>query len=279
VKLLRFGMRAGLVLLLLEAAIACGLDRPIELKQVARSNSDIVMLSDLLLDDAPEGIRQASSHVKLCHTPEIGTWRTLSAEQIANAIHSQSDLIGQLRIPAFVNVYRAAWPIREVNIRDALEKFSTRQGLTTAIMRSAGLRWPKEFFSARENAALEVANWRCDLRDKLPQAQLRCRERSLCGSFVVQVVVPPAGAAQFCNSLGEEQGHQEPGASSEKLQDLVHKGDGATLTLQDVGMQMSLPVICLQSGTLGQEIKVFDAQRRRMIHARVVAADQVEANL
>jgi flagella basal body P-ring formation protein FlgA len=51
------------------------------------------------------------------------------------------------------------------------------------------------------------------------------------------------------------------------------------LILNDVGMRISMQVICLDRGALSQQVRAIDAHSHRMFQARVIGAALLEAQL
>jgi hypothetical protein len=51
------------------------------------------------------------------------------------------------------------------------------------------------------------------------------------------------------------------------------------LILKDVGMRISMQVICLDRGELSQQVRAVDAHSHRMFHARVIGTALLEAQL
>jgi flagella basal body P-ring formation protein FlgA len=60
---------------------------------------------------------------------------------------------------------------------------------------------------------------------------------------------------------------------------LVYAGKPAMLSMHGGAMNISMRVICLDRGSLGQTIRVRDAAGRQIFHAKVIGLAAVQANL
>jgi len=63
------------------------------------------------------------------------------------------------------------------------------------------------------------------------------------------------------------------------LQNVIRGGDHATLILESPDSRMRLPVICLQSGVLGQRIRVASPDRKQYYEAEIVSPGMLKGNL
>jgi hypothetical protein len=59
---------------------------------------------------------------------------------------------------------------------------------------------------------------------------------------------------------------------------VIRAGDHATLILETGDARMSFPVICLQSGVLGQRIRAASPDRKQLYDAEVVASGMLRGN-
>jgi flagella basal body P-ring formation protein FlgA len=103
------------------------------------------------------------------------------------------------------------------------------------------------------------------LNPDLLKVRLRCDENSECLPFYVLLRGKTTGEISDLKKLLEE-GPTAPKAT----RPVVRGGDSATLIVQTQNMQMTLPVICLQNGRLGERIKVASPDRKRTFEAEVV---------
>jgi flagella basal body P-ring formation protein FlgA len=59
----------------------------------------------------------------------------------------------------------------------------------------------------------------------------------------------------------------------------MHDGDPATLVFDNSRLRISLPVICLQSGSRGQTIRVESRDHKRFFKAKIVESGLLKATL
>ncbi len=126
--------------------------------------------------------------------------------------------------------------------------------------------------STGESASLQVVSV-TDRTAGSVKVKLRCRNNQECLPFYVLVhgiEIPKASAAK--TDVASELKTTAP-------PDIIHGGDRATLILESGDARLSLPVICLQSGTLGQTIRVASPDRREYFDAEVVAKGTVKGSL
>ncbi|MGB8011401.1 MAG: hypothetical protein WCF68_07295 [Terriglobales bacterium] len=101
------------------------------------------------------------------------------------------------------------------------------------------------------------------------KAKLRCQDNRECLPFYVLV-----HGVDLANGSGPR---PEPAIQAQP--NTIRGGDRATLILESPDSRMSLPVICLQSGTRGQKIRVTSLDRKRFFDAEVVSAGIVKGSL
>jgi len=256
----------------------------VQLRDTVEVKQNRVWLSDLLPPDAPSAIQKASAAIELCQAPQLGSARVLDAEQITINLAEQPELLRQLVIPPRVTVRFSGWPIREETVRIAIAKFLSEQGWRRDLPKAARLEWLQPLSATEEPPRLQVMGLVWDNRQQSVQVRLRCATRASCGTFLVHVVLPAPLAEEWRNRLGSRIGLNSPqtgqvGAADGDGAVLAEKGKPATLILDDGSMRISVRVICLQSGLLNQQIRVFEARNRHVFHAEVVGAGLLHAAL
>jgi hypothetical protein len=257
-----------------------GIHQPtVRLRDAVEVKKDQLWLSDLLPIDAPSTLRKSASTIELCHSPQPGSARTLDAEQIAIKLAAQPEVFSQLAIPPRITVRYSGWPIAEEAVRTAISSFLRAQRWRGELPDAARLEW-RPPAAIEEHPTLQVMGLDWDNRQQSVQVLLRCSKRASCGSFLVHVFFPAP--------LGEEWRKQVAGSGlnspSGELTSatgavLAERGKPATLILDDGNMRISVRVICLQAGALNQQIRVFEAQGRRVFHAEVVGLGLLHASL
>jgi hypothetical protein len=263
----------------------------VRLRDAVEVKRNRVWLSDLLPVDAPSSLQKAGAAIELCAAPQPGSARVLDAEQIITRLAGQPEVLRQLAIPPRITIRYEGWPIAEATVRIAISKFLREQGLLAPGLLAPGkqgdlpdaarLEWLRPLAATEEHPMLQVAGVDWDNRQQSLQLRLRCSKRAACGNFLVHVVLPAPVEEEWhrrlkpgtgLNSAQSGQGLQ-PGTA------LAEKGKPAMLVLDDGSMRISVRVICLQSGVLNQQIRVFNAQNRQVLRAEVVGAGLLHASL
>jgi hypothetical protein len=278
--LLSLGLSLGLAGACAPASAQAGRDR-VPLRKNAEVRGAIIHLSDLLPAAAPAALRRASAALALGRAPQPGTLRVLRAGQIARRLAGKANLLGQISWPDQITVRRRGWPIRQENVRDAVAHFlQEREWDQNGGLDMQRLKWTSDFAALKPNPALEVAGAAWDSLRHVLRLRLRCAEQALCGSFLVQWLVPQAQEALWRRRLSEPSAFatnrgapQAPPSKTLSGPPLTQPGDAAMLILESGGIRISLPVVCLQRGVLRQQIRARDASSHRIFQAQVIGTD------
>lgn len=248
----------------------------------------ILKLSDLLPPDAGATLRAAAAEIDLGHTPQPGRLRVLEGEQVWRRLTGNRILWRDLSVPESITIERTGWPISRAAVEKAVASFlRSPEGTLDPLPDIAALQWDGEVRAAVPDAAVEVIAVRWDIRRNAFAVWLRCVEASFCGSFLVHVprlrpdqaetlahsprLLPHSLAHLHPMSVAPSSHRGEPGVS------LAQAGKPAQLIFDGEGFRISLPVVCLQRGTLGQKIQAMDFANHRIVWATVVGAGQLRA--
>lgn len=259
----------------------------VRLRESVEIKSDTIRLSDLLPSDAPPALKTACAAIELGRAPLPGSPRVLTESQLREKLAGQQPLLAQLALAASMTVRRTGWPISRAAIAAAVGDFLQQQGWRESdLPHPATLAWTGAA-GLTENSELEVTAAQWDSRQRRLRMELRCVERSACGSFVV-TAPGPHSASEDERRIAEK---PSPSASTQSRSPsaqatptatgsvLTQPGDSATLILESNSIRISLAVICLQRGYLNQEIRARDAASQRVYHAEVVGMDMLRAPL
>ena len=98
--------------------------------------------------------------------------------------------------------------------------------------------------------------------------------------FLVYVQTPTGAPLEGLKQFNHEGGtrlemRQPPPAGAI----LTRAGQKATMLLEENGMRISIGVICLQGGRLGQRIRVLDPVRRHIFRAEVLTDHRLRMTL
>ncbi len=249
------------------------------LRETVEIKAGTLCLSDLLSQETPAAIQQASHAISFGRSPNPGSTRVLTGSEIRRRLARDPYLQSELLIPSFIAVTRPREDMSGEVLRRTVEGF----------LRTAG--WPEsqlpiEFTSHGAvpiDVSLQVVQAAWDDRQSALNFRLRCLVQKQCSAFLIQA---PASAQQAID-WQEQLKHMNVGGVNYagRVSTYAHLpapvlakgGDPALLSMQIDGVRISIRVICLQRGTLGQIIRVRDAQSHRVYRAEVVSPGLLRA--
>jgi flagella basal body P-ring formation protein FlgA len=126
--------------------------------------------------------------------------------------------------------------------------------------------------STKESASLQVVSTSNSSADTV-KVKLRCQDNHECLPFYVLV-----HSLDKLN-VGSATLKAVSAAEADVPPNIIRGGEHATLVLESPDSRMSLPVICLQSGAVGQTIRVASPDHRQLFDAVVVAAGILKGSL
>jgi Chaperone for flagella basal body P-ring formation len=248
---------------------AAGREGVVRLNGRAGVAGETIRLSDLLPADAPANLRVAAVGVELGRSPQLGSRRTLSEEQITQDLKSHPEILARLFIPERVTVARRGWTIRPVLVKNAIRDFAEKQHWNLGPGDFGAVELSGNPQALTGTPALLVQNALQDsVRHRL-QFVLRCADMKVCGSFLVSTAMP----LSLSHVAMARQSLRRNGKT------LARAGESALLSINGVNLRISLRVICLEPGLLGQTIRVRDANSRRIFRAEVVGSGALRASL
>jgi len=126
--------------------------------------------------------------------------------------------------------------------------------------------------STKESASIQVVNTTNSSAGTV-KVKLRCQDNHECLPFYVLV--------HRLDKLNISSARLKAvsAAAADVPQNVIRGGEHATLILESPDSRMSLPVICLQSGILGQTIRVASPDHRQLFDAVVVAPGKLKGSL
>jgi hypothetical protein len=107
--------------------------------------------------------------------------------------------------------------------------------------------------------------------------RLRCRQNGVCLPFYVLVHSKTSAASPRLKADGEVPAGSPQGIA--KAASEIHGGERATLILENADLRISLPVICMQSGSHGQRIRVTSKDGLRFFEGEVIGAGMLKGSL
>jgi len=248
---------------------------------------DTIWLSDLLPAGGSTDLQVMSKSLDLGLAPQPGSLRLLTRQQISARLADRDGLLRQLELPAQITVQRKGWPIREDTVLTAVSNYLQTQGWkNNALSGTDWLRWSGAVAARNEDAVLQVTGAKPDIAPGTLEVRLRCVDRSLCSSFLAFVtfanpfpgaVVSPVSGRGLSSKQTPSSGKIRTRSGETQSPGLVERGASAQLKMEGGGMEISVSVICLERGSLGEQIRVR-AARHRVLLAEVVGSNQLRAS-
>ena len=253
----------------LAAALAVPANARVQLRGVVDVKGETVTLADFLPSSASSGVRAEAARIALGRAPQPGSTRVFAVPEIARRLQGKLPAV-DIAIPPTMTVRRPGWPLDRHLIHRAIAQFLLSQGYSD-LPAASDLQWSGAVVASRENAELQVVGVAFDPVQERMAFSTRCIRRSDCPQFVVSAAEKSLGT-RIRNSSRDA-------ASSSHLRakSIARAGERATLMLEEAGMRITMPVVCLQNGSLSERIRVREANGRRVFHAQVAGRGLLRA--
>lgn len=131
--------------------------------------------------------------------------------------------------------------------------------------------------AAKRDFTLQLVSTARRDKDTL-KAELRCHDRA-CLPFYVLLTGTGMADTQGRNPSARTIAAKAGLGTASGDQILMHDGDSATLVFENTSLRISMSVICLESGSRGQKIRVVSADRKRHFKAEIVALGLLKATV
>jgi hypothetical protein len=251
-------------------------------------------LADLLAQGTCPEMRQAAARVSLAAVPRAGSVRVLDGRQVRRLLEKLADSglnlkkTVSIQIPERIVVQRAGATksCREV------ARFVAGAAPSQA-MAGAPSRWQQDLDCAAargipEDTALELTRTTWNAALQRWEFALRCARPGDCVPFLVWAheekrpgnaqsgAIQRLASAVESSAEGLAQASKADGSSTGRL---VKPGQTATLTWEQAGIRIVLPVTCLDGGGLGQFVRVQFKNGARILRAEVVGDATLRASL
>jgi flagella basal body P-ring formation protein FlgA len=174
-------------------------------------------------------------------------------------------------IPAAVSqpvVARTSGPVQHSDVQQVVDALALA-GVKVApdqIEFLSGIR------STKESASIQVVSTSNSSAGTV-KVKLRCQDNRECLPFYVLV-----HSLDNLN-VGSTRLKAVSVVEADVPQNVIRGGEHATLVLESPDSRMSLPVICLQSGVVGQTIRVASPDHRQLFDAVVIAPGMLKGSL
>jgi hypothetical protein len=238
---------------------------------------DTILLSHLLPSDAPLELRRRAENVSLGRAPEIGSVRLFSRESLQIALEGTSLDAAEFVIPECVAVHRGTHLLAKEQLWPALRAAAAAKGIALpADIHPGEVQWAAPLSVPTDDSRLEVRDVFVDKLLNQVRFRLRYFNNPSAPSFYAWCPLPRSQQRQFA---GNAPGHSiEPSKrSSPPAGDLVSIRRLALLHLHSQNSSAMLQVRPLQSGELGQTIRVRVPANGHTLLARIAGLDQLDA--
>jgi hypothetical protein len=191
----------------------------------------------------------------------------------------------QLLVPERITVHRVDWPLSRTEVWKAVATFlQARNDKISELTDATSLQWDSGVRAGANDAAVEVVASHWDSRRQALALHMRCVEPSFCRSFLVHVPgeepslartdAPGTPRMEDVSAVRHATKSLRPQSRGRSL---ALAGKPANLMVEGDGFRISLPVVCLERGRLGQTIRAVDSSSHRVFWAEVVGVDRLLA--
>lgn len=131
-----------------------------------------------------------------------------------------------------------------------------------------------------EETKLRIERSRWDPVFATLEFRLRCQPATACLPFLVRVrPEDPVRAAHWRTGLSKTDVESMPASSGGPASVLVRPGQTVMLVWNVGSLRITRPMVCLDPGRAGQQVRTRSRAGGRMVRARVLSAEVVEAIL
>lgn len=224
-------------------------------------------LSDLLPAGAGAQLKAAAEKVSLGSAPQVGSVRVLAGNRLRDAVAGIAPYASEVDVPEQVVVRRLGWPLQTEAVRQALVRSDWAPQLDFS---RANLALPAGLATAARHPQFEVAALTPSADHVHLRAQMRCVERTACGSFLVEIELrAPAGGLRPNEFKPASARVAQPRIVPSADRVLVHPRRMALLVITGDGYRITQSVMPLRRGRLGELVRVADPLTHRSLVAQV----------
>jgi hypothetical protein len=244
-------------------------------------------LADLLVPDVCPQLREAAAGLSLGRAPRVGMVRVLDGREIRRRLEEFADgfnltkTIG-MQIPERIEVRSA----RRAKSCAEVARFVASAAPAQNVADAAGRRQENLNCAAAggiaNDAALELTRTSWNASRQRWEFALRCARPPDCVPFLVwtrEVTSAAPKTQPFRRKTQESDRHESTRISEDSAAELVKPGQTATLTWEQSGLRIVLPVTCLDAGAAGQFVRVRFKNVPRVLRAEVVGKAMLRASL
>lgn len=256
----------------------------IPLLENAEVSGDVIVLADLLPQDAPRLLRESATGISLGRAPQAGASRRILRSDVLASLASLADPKVDFFVPEVITVQRAARPLTREEVYAAIQKTLSKNALGLPPILPEDISMGTTVLVPDGPANLEVTEVTYD--EFIGSARFRLWSRSAPGvhPFFATARVPKPSVKDVLGSLAKPAATPDPGklAATDHPRApapavLVEPGQSALLHLYSNDTNIFLVVNPRQQGHLGDIVRVQLMSTGRVFSARVVGSGALEA--
>jgi len=277
------------------ASLRCGAEsacRELTVRAEVEAGPGELTLGDLLVPGACPQLRRAAAQVSLGTVPRPGSVRVFEGRQVRLLLTELANHIepdgkeAHMKIPERIVVKRAGATKSCAEIAQFVAGATASQDMAKV---PSGWQEDLDCAAARDipqDTPLELTKtaWSAGLQRW--EFALRCARPEDCVPFLVWIherKTPGAGIATSQSGTGgaftAATKSLSPRTGASAAERLVEPGQTATLTWDQAGIRVVLPVTCMDAGALGQFVRVRFKNAPGTLRAKVVGEGTLRASL
>jgi hypothetical protein len=238
---------------------------------------DAILLSHLLPSNIPIELRRRAQNISLGRAPEVGSVRSLSRESLQAALEETGLDPAEFVIPERVAVRREAHLLSMERVWPALRAAAASRGIALpANIRSQDLQWSAPLGLPADDSQLEVQGVYIDKLLNQARFRLRFPNNPAAPSFYAWCPLPRTQQPPFAENTPERSSRSSMRGLSSATE-LVSIRRLATLHLHSENSSAMLQVRPLQSGELGQTVRVRLPANGHTLFARIAGPNLLDA--
>lgn len=222
-------------------------------------------LSELLPPDTGTQLRSATETVSLGRAPQAGSLRIFTARELREAVAKMTPAT-DVDIPEQVIVRRQGWTLEIEAVRSALAGSHLAHQFDFS---QARITLPESFTTVALHPQLEVTALNRSAGNLGLRAQVRCRDRSECASFLAEIAFSDLASAGKVSPVLPAKAIMPGHSNVYSGPVLVHPGHLAMLVIDGDGFRIIQPMMPLKPARLGELVRVSDPLTHRSLVARV----------
>ena len=255
---------------------------PVMLLSKVEIGTQTVLLSDLLPENTLAALREAGAAISLGSAPMPGRSRIMTRSEVQATLAANPQLAASLWIPVEITVRRTCHMVSPEQVSAALGLGLGKGGAEGVT--DLSLLTPVCF--SGDDPGLEVSNVEFDPLQRVTRFRLWTSKEPRNLPFYVTVPgklddaaarVPRAGGSAFRTAASSSD--PKHAAAQAGNATLVKAGIAARLVIQGPDCRITMVVVPLQSGVLGQQLRARDPLTRRVFSAYVAGPALLTAAL